>query len=326
MKPLSRRTALQSLAAYSLAPSLSALAQSANWPSKPIRLIVPYPAGGSPDAVSRLVGEQMSKILATPVVVENRPGGAALVGFRAMTAQPMDGHTLVYVSSGHVTLTATSPQFDLLKESRLVTRMSSSPFILVVNAESPHQTLQDLMKAVLAQPGKLSYGSAGPGSPAHMAVEYLAENLPGFNAIHVPFKGAVESANAILGKQIDFTIGVLGALLPLVQAGKLRALGVTTSARLKELPAIPTIAEAGAAGYQFSAWGGLAMHKDTPEPIVQRMHQVVTEACAAESVRVLLQRSAALPDLSDSPRAFTATVEREIAAERRIVKRLGLSG
>lgn len=318
-----RRTALGCLAVSVLAPNM-ARAQSP-WPNKPIRLIVPYPAGGSPDSMSRVVGDQLGRILGTSVVVENRPGGSAIVGFRAMTAQPADQHTLVYASSGHVTVSAISPQFDLLRESRLITRMTNSPFVLVVHSDSPYQNLQDLLKAIAAQPGKISYGSAGQGSPAHMAVEYLAESIAGFNANHIPFKGAVESANAILGKQIDFTIGVLGALITQVQAGKLRALGVTTSTRIAGLPQIPTIAEAGVPAYQYSAWGGLAMHKDTTDAVVLRMHQAITEACNTEAVRSHVQRNAGLLDLSDSPKNFTAAVEKEVAAERRIVKRLGLT-
>jgi tripartite-type tricarboxylate transporter receptor subunit TctC len=322
---MDRRTAIAWLAASGLSVPTIAAAQTGNWPSKALRLIVPYPAGGSPDATSRQIGEQLGRIFNTPVVVENRPGGSALIGVRAMTAHAADNHTLVYITSGHVTVTAMSPAFDLLRETRLVTRTTNSPFVLVVNAESPYQTAQDLIKAIQAKPGTLTYGTAGQGSPAHMAVGYMVEAIPGLNAVHVPFKGAVESANAILGKHIDFTIGVLGALIPNIQGGKLRALGITTAARLAALPTIPTLAEAGLPGYQFSAWGGLAMHKDTPDAIVQRMHQAVVEACNSEPMRALVQRSAAVMDLTDSPRAFVAAVERELAAERRVVQRFGLT-
>jgi tripartite-type tricarboxylate transporter receptor subunit TctC len=321
-----RRSALGWLASAGLAAQFPAMAQPANWPSKALRLIVPYPAGGSPDSTSRQVGDQVSRILGTSVVVENRPGGSALIGVRAMTAQPADNHTLVYLSSGHVTLAALPSPFDLLREVRLVTRLTNSPFVLVVNAESPYQTLSDLIKAIQARPGALTFGTAGQGSPAHMAVEFMSESVPGLNATHIPFKGAVESANAILGKQIDFTIGVLGALLPNIQGGKLRALGVTTPARLPVLPNVPTLAEAGLPGYQYAAWGGIAMHKDTPDAVVQRMHQALAEACATEAVRAHVARNAGVMDLTDSPRAFVAAVEKEIANERRVVKRLGLTG
>jgi tripartite-type tricarboxylate transporter receptor subunit TctC len=321
-----RRSALGWLASAGVAAQFPAMAQPANWPSKALRIIVPYPAGGTPDTTSRQVGEQVARILGTSVVVENRPGGSGLIGVRAMTAQPADNHTLVYLSSGHVTLAAMPAPFDLLREVRLVTRLSNSPFVLAVNAESPYQTLGDLIKAIQARPGALTYGSGGQGSPAHMAVEYMTEALPGLNATHIPFKGAVESANALLGKQIDFTISVLGALLPNIQGGKLRALGVTTPARLSVLPNVPTLAEAGLPGYQYAAWGGLAMHKDTPDAVVQRMHQALAEACATEAVRAHVARNAGVMDLTDSPRAFVAAVEKEIANERRVVKRLGLTG
>lgn len=321
---LPRRSALQWLGALGASLALPAQAQAA-WPSKPPRMFVPYPAGGAPDGTARVFGEQIARILGTSVVVENRPGGSGLVGLRAMTAQAADAHTLVFVTSGHVTLSALTPQFDLLRETRLVTRLTNSPFGLVVHADSPYQTTQDLIRAIQAKPGTISYGSAGPGSPSHMAVEYMEEAIAGFNALHVPFKGAVESVTAILGKQIDFTVGVLGTLLPQIQSGKLRALGVTTPSRLALAPQIPTLAEGGILGYQYAAWGGICMHKDTPEAVVQRLHQALVEAGATEPVRSFIQKIGAVTDLTESPKAFVAATEKEIARERSIVKRLGMS-
>lgn len=323
--PRDRRRFVQLLGAATLATPWWARAQESAWPTRSMRLIVPYPAGGAPDTSCRSIAEAMSRNLGQSVVVENKPGGAGLIGVRAMTAQPYDGgHTLCYVGSGHVTVAAMSPQFDLLKETRLVSMVTRSPFVLVVHPASPYKTLQDLVHAMRASPGKINYGTAGNGSPAHMAVAYFEEALPGVVGQHVPYKGAVESANAILGQQIDFTIGVMGTLLPHIRAGRLRALGVTTLQRLSLLPQVPTIAEQGVPGYQFSPWGGIALHKDTPDTIVNKAFTAVTQALTAETVKQIVPAMGTLLLPSTSAASFVQETAQEIERERQTVRRIGL--
>ena len=319
---INRRQALAGLA------SLSALAApvraQAAWPSKPLRFVVPYPAGGSPDGFTRQMGEELSRQLGATVLVENKPGASGLLGVRAVSLAPADQHTFAYVTSGHVTLSAINPKFDLLKEHRMVARLSASPFIAVVNAASPYKTMRELIAAVQASPGKLSFGTAGVGSPAHLAVEYLEESTRNFKALHVPFKGAVESINAILGGQIDFTISVLGVALPQIQAGKLRALAVTTPTRHVLLPDVPTIAEAGGGNYAFLAWGGFAMHSDTPDAVVARAAAAFAAAMPSDGMKKFLAGAGSHADIIDSPAAFTAQVRQDLATERVIIKRLGI--
>lgn len=187
MPHLTRRSALATLAAT---PWLgrSALAQP-DWPSRTIRIVVPYPAGGAPDVATRVLAEQLGPLLKTSVIVEAKPGASGLIGMRTVTGSAADGHTLAYVSTGQVTLSATHPKFDLLKEFKPVIRVTSSPFVVLVAAHSPYKTLPELIAAVQAGHGKLSYGTAGPGSPSHMAVAYLEQTQPGFQALHVPYKG-----------------------------------------------------------------------------------------------------------------------------------------
>lgn len=320
-----RRRILLGIGAAAATSPRWAGAQEPVWPTRPLKLIVPYPAGGAPDASCRSIAEAMGRNIGQSIVIDNKPGGSGLIGVRAMTAQTYDGgHTLCYVTSGHVTLNAMSPQFDLLKETRLVTMTSSSPLVFVVHADSPYKTLQDVVQAMRASPGKLTYGSAGAGSAAHMAAVYLEDALPGVRAQHVPYKGAIESANAILGKQIDFTIGVLGALLIHIKSGKLRALGVSTSQRLPMLPNLPTIAEQGVPGYSISPWGGIAMHRDTPDAVLKKVHSAVTQALASESVKQTALNMGGIVAASESPAAFTAETLRELDRERQTVKRLGL--
>lgn len=318
-----RRIILKSL--FMIGVPALAHAQDTKWPTKSIKIIVPYPAGGFPDALARQLGEQLARVLATPVVIENRPGAAGVLGVGTMTSQPYDGHTLVLITSNHVTATALSPNFDVIRDTKVVTRLVNSPLVLVVNAESAYRSVGDLIKAVKERPGDVPYGSAGAGSTLHMAVEHLTELVPGFKALHVPYKATIETANAILGRSIDFTFGIPGAVLPLIKAGKLRALGVTASTRMQQLADVPTISEAGVPGFMFGTWVGIATHKDTPAPIMQQLHAALVQSSESDGIKRILQSTGSLLDLSESPVAFSVSIAAEIAKERVTVKRLGLS-
>ena len=299
--------------------------QTNRWPSKILKLVVPYPAGGGPDIFARTLARQLSASLGVNVIVENRPGGSGLVGVRSMTSQPADGHTLVLITQGHVTMTALSADFDLLRDTLVVARLANGPLILVVNAASPYMSLSDLIQAAKNKPGGLTYGSAGPGSTVHMATEYLIEMVPGMKALHIPYKGTIEFANAIMATELDFGLGAPGAVLPLIKSGRLRALGTTGRERVEQLPDVPTISEAGASGYSFGAWMGIATHKSTPEPFVKQMYASLAQGVNTDAVKLVLQQMVNRVDLSDSPSAFTGAIERELAKERVAVKRLGLS-
>lgn len=320
--PYTRRAALSMLAAISLA-SLPAHGQS-KWSSQPIRLVVNYPAGGAPDIFTRTVGEQLGKLLGTTVVIDNKPGASGILGVQAVAGAAANGHTLAYVSSGQVTFDAMNPNFDLLKLLKPVVRLSTAPFVVLVASDSPYRTLDDLLRAGQANPGKLTYGTAGRGSPAHMAEAYLEDAVKNFQALHVPYKGAVESINAILGHQIDFTIGVLGPALSQITAGKVRALAVTTSKRIPELPNVPTITEVIKAPYPFQSWGGFMAPAATPDNVVAELANVLTKAAQSAPVTTYLANSGGALDLSTSPAAFGESLKAELAAEKRIVKKLKL--
>lgn len=317
-----RRTAIGALVA---APWIgrTAMAQP-DWPSRPIRIVVPYPAGGTPDATTRVLAEQLGPMLKTSVIVEAKPGASGLIGMRAVTASAADGYTVGYVSTGQVTLSAMNPKFDLLKELKPVVRLTSSPFGVLVGGASPYKTLQELAAAVRAQPGKLSFGTAGPGSPAHMAVAYLEDAVKDFQALHVPFKGAVESINAILAGQIDFTIGVLGAAVPHIKAGKLRILAVTPARRVALLPEVPTVAEALGISYGFQSWGGFMVPAGTPDDVIDRLAAGFVQAAGSEAFKRYLQGAGGELDLVSSPAEFRKRLVPALDTERRIVQRLGL--
>lgn len=319
-----RRQTLSGLVAASFLP-VWAWAQSA-WPSRPIKIVVPYPAGGTPDSFTRVLAEQLvAQWPASSTVIENRPGASGLLGARAVSQAVADQHSLVYVSSGHVTLAAMNPRFALLKELKPVIRLSASPFAVLVAADSPHKNMSDLIKYVQTNPGKINCGTAGPGSPSHFAVEYLEESSKKFKTTLVPFKGAVESINAILGGQIDMTIAVLGAAIQLIQSGKLRVLAVTTPRRIPLLPNVPTVAESGGGDYAYVAWGGFMMHVDTPVDVVRRFYSALHTAMQSESVKKYSAATGSMLDLSESPEAFGEQLAKDIAREQIIVKRLGMT-
>jgi tripartite-type tricarboxylate transporter receptor subunit TctC len=319
----SRRQVLACAAALGL-PAMAPRALAAADGVRDLRVIVPYPAGGSPDSLTRLLTAEVARELGVNVLVENRPGASGLLGARAVSQGPADGATLVYATSGHVTLSAINAKFDLLRELRPVIRLSASPFVAVVSAQSPFKSMAELVSAVQAQPGKLSYGTAGQGSPAHMAVEFVHEATGNFRGLHVPFKGAVESINAILGGQIDFTIGVLGAAVPHIKAGRLRALAVTTAQRVPQLPQVPTIGEATRSNYQYVAWGGLMMHPQTPDAMVARLEQAFRRALQAQPVLDYMGRTGGSAWPSASPAAFGEQLQRDLKAEAEIVTRLNI--
>ena len=315
-----RRRALGLLAAL---PCVPAFAQ-ATWPERDLRIVAPVPAGGAVDLLLRALAEQMRLSLGKPVIVDNRPGAGGLLGVKVASQAPADGYTLAYIHSGLVTVQAMNPKLDLLKEFRMVARLTHGPFGLAVRADSPYKTAQELFAAVMAQPGKLTFGSGGVGSPAHLAVEHLEERLPGFKALHVPYKAAIETVNAIVAGQVDFTISVLGTLTPLVQSGKLRLLAVTGRQRLSLLPDVPTLTEAAVPGFVFEPWGALAVPTGTPDAVVARVFQVLPAALASTPVKEVVTRGGSVAELIDG-KTFAAQLAKDIVAEQALVKRLGMT-
>lgn len=324
---LSRRQGL-AWALASLAPALGivgrAQAAPSAWPTKPLRIVVPYPAGGTPDTLARQLGPSLQQQLGQPVVVEAKPGASGLIAARMVSKGLADAHSFLSLSSGIVTLSAMNPKFDLLKELKPVTRLTTSPFVCVVAEQSHIASMGELLKKAEEKPGSLSYGSAGPGSPAHLAVEYLADSTGNFKALHVPYKGAVESINALIGGQIDFSILVLGAAMPLIAAGKLRALATTSPKRVPLIPQVPTIAESGGGHYAFESWGGIAMQADTPDDVADRAAAAFKTAMHSDAVQRLLAANGSYAALSPSRAEFTAALTAELKSQRQIVKRLGL--
>jgi len=264
MQNLNRRSLV--LAAAGLAFGGSAMAQEP-YPSRPIKWIVPYLAGTAPDITVRIAAEALSDTLRQPVVVENKGGAAGNLGAQIAARAPADGYTWVYSATPMATNMRMyrKPGYDVMKDFIHVGGITRSDVVLVVAADSGIQTAKELIERARRQPGKLSYASGGVGTPAHMGAELILKST-GVQALHVPYKGASESANAVLGKQVDFALTISSVSLPHIAGGKLKALAITAPTRNPRLPDVPTLAEAGIPGVTLVSFGGLSLPAGNGHP------------------------------------------------------------
>ena len=323
---LSRRRLLALGAAAASMPSLTlAQAPARNWPVDTLRLMVPAPAGGGVDILCRQLADRLAPLLGVNVVIENKPGAGGLLGARALAGSPADGASIGYLHAGHLTVQAMGGKLDLATEfTPVVGRFSASQFVICVVTEAPQQTLADLVKAALAKPGHLTYGSGGQGTPAHLVVEKLRMAVPGLDLVHVPFKGAVEAVNTLLGRNLDFVAGLMSAVLPHVRTGRVRALAVTGEQRSALMPTVPTLIESGYAGLSHTSWGGIYGPARLPPAL-------------AASLRTALQRVAAQPDFqtfvtstgsellpAEGSAEFNAYLKAALTSETALVNRLGM--
>lgn len=295
-------------------------AQAQDYPDRPLRLIVPFSAGGVTDLVARVYAGELAKALGQPVVVENRTGAAGAVAMDTVKQAAADGYTLMLATIGTQAINpALLPNLRYAPgDLDYVTMLTTVPQLLVVNAKSPIRTVAELVEHAKKHPGKLSYGSSGIGSAPHLAVEIFASRA-GFRAVHVPYRGSSQSITDLIAGQLDFMIDPVTTTLPYIQSGKLRALAVSTPLRLSALPDLPTIAESGYADYDVGVWNTIAVPKGTPRPVVRRLAGESARILAADQVRkrLLDVGAVAVPASPDDTRAF---VEREQAKYVQIVR------
>jgi tripartite-type tricarboxylate transporter receptor subunit TctC len=280
------------LAAVALA--LPAAHAQQDYPNRPIKWIVPYLAGTAPDITVRITAEAMSDILKQPVVVENRAGAAGNLGAQMAARAPADGYTWVYSAT---TMSASmrmyrKPGYDVMKDFTHVGRITQSDVVMVVSPDSGIHSAQELLERARKNPGKLSFASGGVGTPAHMGAELILSSA-GAKALHVPFKGATESANAVMAKQVDFALTLTSVSLPFIQAGKLVPLAVTAPKRNPRLPDVPTLAEAGIPNVTLLSFGGLSVPAGTPAPVVKKIGNALEQALAKPDVRTRLEANGA---------------------------------
>jgi len=290
-------------------------------PGKTLRLIVPFPPGGSTDILARAIGAKLGTALGQTVVIDNKPGaGGALGAGEAARAQP-DGNTLLM---GHIGVLAVNPSlypklpYDALKSFVPVAWVARVPNVLVVNANAPIKSLADLIAKARAQPGKLTYSSGGNGSAAHISFEYLKLKA-GFFMLHIPYRGTAPSVTDLLGGQVDATFTGAPAVLPHVRAGRLRALAVSSPQRLPTLPDVPTVAESGFPGFDADQWYGIVAPAGTPAALVARLNAEINKALQTPAVAQQLAGEGAIP-MPGTPKAFADLIASEIPRWAQVVK------
>jgi tripartite-type tricarboxylate transporter receptor subunit TctC len=296
-----------------------------SFPAKPIRLIVPFPAGGSVDAVARSVGQRMAEYLKQPVLVDNRAGAGGNVGADAVAKAAPDGYTLLLTTPGLAIARSIYRKlpFDPASDFAPVSQLTSTYLILVVNEKVPAHSVAELIALAKAQPARLNYGSSGSGATIHLATE-LFRISSGINIVHVPYKGEAPAYTALLANEVQLTVGPVSGLLPHIKAGRLRALGVSSSTRAPAMPEVPTIAEAGVPGYEFSSWFGLFAPAGTPHEVITRLQAEAAKAMAQPEVR---DRLPAMGNeaVSSTPEQFSAKYQSDIAKYAAVVKAAGIA-
>lgn len=321
---VSRRQLLHALAAGSTALTWRGAAAQENYPSKPLRFVVPFAPGGPADAVSRLVGARLQEQLGQAVVMENLPGAGSTLGVSRLAKMPADGYSIGF---GHTGALAIGPQlyknvgYDPLRDLTPIARMCKYVNLLVVNANSPYRTLADLLAAARSAPGSLAYGSAGISSSNHLSGELLAMKA-GVSMTHVPYRGSALAMNELLGGGLQFMFDAPNTSTPLLRVGKLRALGTTGRERHPKFPDLPTIAET-VPGYEFSGWMGIVAPAGLPRPLQARLTAETEKALAGPETG---DRLAALGlDVSfGPPNEVTRTITSELALWGPLIKSLGL--
>lgn len=321
MPPITRRALV---IAGALLTALAARAQAPNWPAKPIRLVVPFSAGGTTDIVARLIGQRLGPALGTQVVIDNKPGANGIMGSDIVAKAAPDGHTLVIVAPGHasnVTLYKKLP-YDTLADFEPIVLLLTQPSMLVVHPSVKANSTADLLKLAKASPGSVTYASGGNGSSQHLAAAMFAD-MAGVSLTHVPYRGSAPAEADLLGGQVNMMFASMVSVLPQVKNGRLRALAVSSDKRSAAAPDLPTVAEAGVPGYAAVAWAGLLAPKGTPPQAIAQINSEVTRIMNEPEVKERLAGLGA--DFSpNSPKDFDRFIRAEITRWGDVIRRAKL--
>ena len=292
-----RATALAlTLAASLVLPLSPAVAQAQDYPSRPVKIVVPFGAGGPADVYARVLAQHLSEALKQPFVVEDRPGAGSLIGTDAVAKSPPDGYTLLAMSNTHTTnesLIANKP-FQLLRDFVPVAGINYSDLVMVVHPSVPAKDLKEFIAYAKSKPGELNYASSGAGTPYHMAGE-LFKAMSGTNLVHVPHKASGEARNSVIGGHVQMMFDAITTMTPNVKAGQVRALGTSAAKRSTVLPDVPTIAEAGVPGYESTIWLGIMAPAGTPKAIVDKLNAEINKAINRPEVKEAWDKQGAAP-------------------------------
>jgi len=308
-----------------LALCSSALVQAEAYPAKPIHLIVPFPPGGGNDTVARAIAQELGPDLGQPMVIDNRPGAGGSVGAELAAKAPPDGYTLFLAGVGSH---AVNPNlharlgYDPVKDFAPITLLASAPSVLVVNPAVPARTIAQFTAYARANPGKLNYASNGNGSAAQLAAA-MYEYMAGVKMVHVPYKGIAPAMTDLMSGEVQLMFGTIVALVPHIQAGKLRPLAVTSRQRSALLPDVPTLAESGLPDYQAGSWYGIMAPAGTPPAVIERLHDAIVKALRQPAVAKRLAAEGAVV-IGSTPEEFGTHIKAEVARVGNVVRAAGI--
>ncbi|WP_255674214.1 tripartite tricarboxylate transporter substrate binding protein [Cupriavidus sp. UGS-1] len=322
-----RRRWLGALAACggALALPRSLLAADKDWPARPIRMVVPFPPGSSPDLIARLVSEPLAQALGQPVIIENRPGAGGNIGTGQVARAAPDGYTLLFTINGPLVTAPTLSRhlpYDPVRQLAPVTLVATSPNVLVVDPRTGVRDLREFVALARARPGALNYGSVGNGSAAHLAMEQLKARA-GISLEHIPYPGFPQIAAAMIAGQIQAAFMVPAIAMPQVNAGRLRVLAVTTSGRTSLLPSVPTVAESGYPGFEAISWQAVLAPAGTPAPIVDRLYRELVKIIGSDAVRAQMRAQYFMP-AGTAPASLRQTMASEKARWDQVIRAAGV--
>ena len=302
-----------------LAPS----AQAQDYPTRPIRIVVPFSPGGAVDGPIRVVADAMAKSMNASVVIENRPGAGATIGADAVAKSPPDGYTLLLASQTNVISATLYPKlaYDAVEDFVPISLVGREPGVLVVNPSLPVKTFAEFVAYVKEHPGKIDYASSGNGSGQHLFMALLASSL-GLEMNHVPYRGSGQATTDLIGGQVQASIPGTAGMVGHIRAGKLRALAVTGAKRSRELPDVPTLIESGVPGYEAYVWMGLMAPKGTPAPIIERLQREVLRALANDAVKKYME-GVGIEIVGSTPAEFGAFYRAEKDRWAKVIKETG---
>jgi tripartite-type tricarboxylate transporter receptor subunit TctC len=308
---------------FALCAVAAAPAADAQYPAKPVRLIVPFPPGGGTDAMARVLGPKLGEALGQTVIIDNRGGAGATIGTELASKAPPDGYTLLLMTITNAIGASLYPnlKFDLVRDFAPVTRLATTPHIVVVHPSVPARTVKELIALAKARPGALVYSSSGTGTVSHLAGEYFGF-LTGTKMLHVPYKGGGPSVSALISGEVSIGFATMPSVLAQVQAGRLRAIAMTTAQRSAALPNVPTVQDAGVKPYDVGSWYGLAVPAGTSKEIITRLHDATVKLMVLPDVKERLALSG-FEVIVSTPEQYGDFVRTEVERWAKVVKASG---
>ena len=303
-------------------------ARADDYPVKPVTIIVPYTPGGSTEILARMVGQKLEERLGKSVIIENKPGAGTVIGSSLVAKSAPDGYTLLMATPTPMAINFTLHKqlpYDPAADFTPLVMVAGAPFVLVVHPDLPVKSVKELIAYAKANPGKLSYGSGGPGSPHHLYAELLA-SMTGIKMTHVPYKGTLPALNDVVAGHIPLMFSDIPPLLGLVSTGKVRPLAVSTLSRVKAFPDVPPLNEAGVPGFDVSGWFTIVAPSKTPQPVIDKLHKELVAVMALPDMKAQIDKLSLLPMTTPSVPEMQKFVKSEVARWGDIVKKAGIAG